>query len=113
MKLYFKVPPEADGMLLRGFLRRCSVSTDLSRVHPAVGQHGRAVGKKAAALKFDCPGKLRRNGTLAQKIAHKHAVLRLRHGKFQLYMPHPLCKKYMNIIPKNASTCKSCFFMVS
>lgn len=31
MKLYFKVPPEADGMLLRGFLRRCSVSTDLSR----------------------------------------------------------------------------------
>ena len=31
MKLYFKVLPEADGMLLRGFLRRCSVSTDLSR----------------------------------------------------------------------------------
>ena len=31
MKLYFKVPPEADGMLLRGFLRKCSVSTDLSR----------------------------------------------------------------------------------
>ena len=31
MKLYFKVPPKADGMLLRGFLRRCSVSTDLSR----------------------------------------------------------------------------------
>ena len=31
MKLYFKVPPEEDGMLLRGFLRRCSVSTDLSR----------------------------------------------------------------------------------
>ena len=31
MKLYFKVPPEADGMLLRGFLRRCSISTDLSR----------------------------------------------------------------------------------
>ena len=31
MKLYFKVPPEAEGMLLRGFLRRCSVSTDLSR----------------------------------------------------------------------------------
>ena len=30
MKLYFKVPPEADGMLLRGFLRKCSVSTDLS-----------------------------------------------------------------------------------
>ena len=29
MKLYF-VPPEADGMLLRGFLRKCSVSTDLS-----------------------------------------------------------------------------------
>ena len=57
-----------------------------------------------------------RNGTLAQKIAHNHAVLRLRrlrHGKFQLYTPHPLCKKYMNIIPKNASTCKSCFFMVS
>ena len=31
MKLYFPVPPEADGMLLRGFLRRCSVSSDLSR----------------------------------------------------------------------------------
>ena len=30
MKLYFKVPPEADGMLLHGFLRRCSVSTDLA-----------------------------------------------------------------------------------
>ena len=25
MKLYFKVPPEADGMLLRGFLRRLSL----------------------------------------------------------------------------------------
>ena len=24
-----------------------------------------------------------------------------------------ISKKYMNIIPKNASTCKSCFFMVS
>ncbi len=31
MKLYFKVPPEADGMLLRDFLRRCAVSTELSR----------------------------------------------------------------------------------
>ena len=31
MKLYFPVPPEADGMLLRGFLRKCSVSSDLSR----------------------------------------------------------------------------------
>ena len=31
MKLYFKVPPEADGALLRSFLRRCSVSADLSR----------------------------------------------------------------------------------
>ena len=30
MKLYFKVPPEADGALLRSFLRRCSVSADLS-----------------------------------------------------------------------------------
>lgn len=31
MKLYFPVPPEADGLLLRNFLRKCSVSSDLSR----------------------------------------------------------------------------------
>ena len=31
MKLYFPVPDGADGMLLRGFLRQCSVSSDLSR----------------------------------------------------------------------------------
>ena len=37
MKLYFPVPPEADGMLLRNFLRRCAVSTELAR---AVKFHG-------------------------------------------------------------------------
>ena len=31
MKLYFPVPPEADGALLRGFLRQCGVSTELCR----------------------------------------------------------------------------------
>ena len=31
MKLYFPVPPEADGALLRNFLRRCAVSTELAR----------------------------------------------------------------------------------
>ncbi len=31
MKLYFPVPPEADGMLLRSFLHKCRVSSDLSR----------------------------------------------------------------------------------
>ena len=28
MQLLFNVPPEADGVLLRGFLRRCAVSTE-------------------------------------------------------------------------------------
>ena len=37
MKLYFPVPQEADGMLLRNFLRRCAVSTELAR---AVKFHG-------------------------------------------------------------------------
>ena len=31
MKLYFPVPPEADGALVRNFLHRCAVSGDLSR----------------------------------------------------------------------------------
>ena len=31
MKLYFPVPPQADGVLLRNFLRRCAVSTELAR----------------------------------------------------------------------------------
>jgi 23S rRNA pseudouridine1911/1915/1917 synthase len=31
MRLCFPVPPEMDGILLRDFLRRCAVSTDLSR----------------------------------------------------------------------------------
>ena len=37
MKLIFLVPPEADGTLLRNFLRRCAVSTELAR---AVKFHG-------------------------------------------------------------------------
>ena len=37
MQLLFNVPPEADGVLLRGFLRRCAVSTELAR---AVKFHG-------------------------------------------------------------------------
>ena len=37
MKLIFPVPPEADGALLRNFLRRCAVSTELVR---AVKFHG-------------------------------------------------------------------------
>lgn len=37
MRLYFPVPPEADGALLRNFLRRCLVSTELAR---AVKFHG-------------------------------------------------------------------------
>ena len=37
MQLLFNVPPEADGVLLRGFLRRCAVSTELAR---AVRYHG-------------------------------------------------------------------------
>ena len=37
MKLYFPVPPQADGVLLRNFLRRCAVSTELAR---AVKFHG-------------------------------------------------------------------------
>lgn len=31
MKLIFPVPPEADGALLRNFLRRCAVSSELAR----------------------------------------------------------------------------------
>ena len=97
-------------------LRRQLKADRLPRVDPAVGKDRLPFCKEAAAPELDCTGKFGGDGTLAQKIAHKHAVLRLRrlrHGKFQLYTPHPLCKKYMNIIPKNASTCKSCFFMVS
>ena len=37
MQLIFPVPPEADGTLLRSFLRRCAVSTELAR---AVKFHG-------------------------------------------------------------------------
>ena len=37
MKLIFSVPPEADGALLRNFLRMCAVSTELAR---AVKFHG-------------------------------------------------------------------------
>ena len=37
MKLIFPVSPEADGALLRNFLRRCAVSTELAR---AVKFHG-------------------------------------------------------------------------
>ena len=37
MKLYFPVPPQADGVLLRNFLRLCAVSTELAR---AVKFHG-------------------------------------------------------------------------
>ena len=37
MKLIFPVPPEADGALLRNFLRRCAVSIELAR---AVKFHG-------------------------------------------------------------------------
>ena len=37
MQLYFTVPPTADGVLLRSFLRACAVSTDLAR---AVKFHG-------------------------------------------------------------------------
>ena len=37
MQLLFNVPLEADGVLLRGFLRRCAVSTELAR---AVKFHG-------------------------------------------------------------------------
>lgn len=37
MKLYFPVPPQADGVLLRNFLRSCAVSTELAR---AVKFHG-------------------------------------------------------------------------
>lgn len=37
MKLIFPVPPEADGALLRNFLRQCAVSTELAR---AVKFHG-------------------------------------------------------------------------
>ena len=37
MKLIFSVPPEADGALLRNFLRMCAISTELAR---AVKFHG-------------------------------------------------------------------------
>ena len=37
MRLCFTVPPTADGVLLRSFLRACAVSTDLAR---AVKFHG-------------------------------------------------------------------------
>ena len=37
MKLYFPVPQDADGVLLRNFLRQCAVSTELGR---AVKFHG-------------------------------------------------------------------------
>lgn len=37
MKLYFPVPADAEGALLRSFLRRCAVSTELAR---AVKFHG-------------------------------------------------------------------------
>ena len=96
--------------------RREVEAQHLPRVHPAVGQHGRAVGKKAAALKFDCPGKLRRNGTLAQKVPHKRSILGLqgvRHREIQTHAHPSFARKTdINSIAKNAFSCKSCFFMV-
>ena len=56
MKLYFKVPPEADGMLLRGFLRRCSVSTDLSRAVKFRGSGFFADGEPVLANRRVYPG---------------------------------------------------------
>ena len=46
----------------------------LPRLHAAVGQNGRIVCKKAAAMEFDRPGQLRGDGTPAQKAAQQHAV---------------------------------------
>ena len=58
MKLYFKVPPEADGMLLRGFLRRCSVSTDLSRAVKFRGSGFFADGASVLANRRVYPGQV-------------------------------------------------------
>ena len=65
-----------------------------------VCQHGLAVRKKAATPELDCPGKVRRDGTLAQKAAHQHTIVggsRIWHGKIQLHglpLPCKIRKKY-------------------
>ena len=47
MKLYFPVPADAEGALLRSFLRRCAVSTELARAVKAqeekLGGEGRVL----------------------------------------------------------------------
>ena len=65
-----------------------------------VCQHGHTVRKKAAAPELDRPGKVSRDGTLAQKAAHQHPLVggcRIRHGKIQLHglpLPCKIHKKY-------------------
>ena len=47
MQLLFNVPPEADGVLLRGFLRRCAVSTELG---PFGGVKESGLGREGSVL---------------------------------------------------------------
>ena len=78
--------------------RRQLKADRLPRVHPAVGKDRLSIRKKAAAPELDRTGKVGRNGTLAQKIAHKRAIAGLlifRHRKIQPHVnPSPVQKIY-------------------
>ena len=87
MQLLFNVPPEADGVLLRGFLRRCAVSTELAR---AVKFHGS--GFFADDVPILANRRVQAGQTIRFALPADGPSLRSRSGSFTR-MPLPWCWK--------------------
>ena len=68
-------------------LRRQFKGDDLPGLHPAVGQDGGAVGRKAAAPKFHGPGQVGGDAASAQKTAQQHPVRLGRDFEIKLHLP--------------------------
>ena len=68
-------------------LRRQLEGDDLPGLHPAVGQDGGAVGKKAAAPEFHGPGQVGGDAAPAQKTAQQHPIRLGRDFEIKLHLP--------------------------
>ena len=68
-------------------LRRQFKGDDLPGLHPAVGQDGDAVGKKAAAPEFHGPGQVGGDTAPAQKTAQQHPIRLGRDFEIKLHLP--------------------------
>ena len=68
-------------------LRRQFKGDDLPGLHPAVGQDGGTVGKKAVAPEFHGPGQVGGDTALAQKTTQQHPIRLGRDFEIKLHLP--------------------------